>query len=485
MERFSLPRTACLLVCIVLASWLSAQQSKTLVSFDGYNGMFPYAPLVQGPDGNLYGTTGGGGKIFSPEFVSGAGTVFQVTPRGNTQLLYTFCSFSNCTDGSHPVAGLMLGNDGNLYGTTEGGGAYGYGTVFKITTEGQLTVLHSFAGSAETDGAYPLAGLVQATNGNFYGTTSSGGMWGYGSVFEITSEGNLTILYSFSYPNTDGYIPTSGLVQASNGDLYGTTQYNSTNGAGTIFRMNLHGDLTTIYSFCQQVGCTDGYWPLGTLIQGSDGNLYGTTVSGGANSNCDGTCGTVFRITPSGQLTILHNFDVLGSPAAGLVQGTNGDFYGTTFATAFQMTPSGELTTLYTFCSLPNCDDGVVGWPGLVQSTNGKLYGTTEFGGSSSNCSSYDYYGYPGCGVVFGLSAGMGPFVKAVPNSAAPGTSVMILGSNLNGATSVTFNGTTASFTVISDTEIIASVPAGAKTGSIEVGTPKGTLTSNTQFHVL
>jgi len=230
-----------------------------------------------------------------------------------------------------------------------------------------FTTLHNFEG---TDGYNPVRGLVQATNGDLYGTTSLGGANGYGTVFKITPSGTLTTLYNFCSQSgcADGAEPNTTLIQASNGDLYGTTLGGGTNSDGTVFKITLGGTLTTLYRFCLQSNCADGYSPEAGLVQASNGLLYGTTYYGGAHGD-----GTVFKITLSGTLTTLHAFDSADgdnpSRGAGLIQATNGNLYGITeyggafgLGTAFKITPSGTLTTLYSFCPVVNqngyCTDG-------------------------------------------------------------------------------------------------------------------------------
>jgi uncharacterized repeat protein (TIGR03803 family) len=326
--------------------------------------------------------------------------------------------------------------DGSFYGTTTYGGANGdWGTVFRITPGGTLTTLHSFAGP---DGTDPFA-LTQASNGSFYGTTGNGGTYDYfcngcGTIFKITPAGAFTTLYSFT-GGTDGYNPLAGLVQATNGSLYGTTAYGGISGdpalcqsgCGTIFSMTPGGTLTTLYTLCAEINCTDGAYPYAGLIQATDRNLYGTTLGGGVTGSSY-TYGTVFKITPSGALTVLHSFD-----------GTDGSF-----ATA-----------------------------GLLQATDGNFYGTTsQFG--ATDC----------CGTIFRLSVGLGPFVKTLPTSGEVGTLVRILGTNLTGVASVTFNGTAAMFTAVSPSLITTNVPTGATTGTLRVVTAGGTLSSNVAFLV-
>jgi uncharacterized repeat protein (TIGR03803 family) len=395
------------------------------------------------------------------------------------QTFTTLHSF-NLTDGAAPWAGLVQASDGKLYGTTRGGGAKNYGAVFRITPSGTLTTRHSFCSQYGCpDGAYPYAGLVQATDGNFYGTTFKGGAHTYGTVFKISPSGSLTPLYSFCSKSgcADGTFP-AGLVQATNGNFYGTTVGGGAHVRGTVFKITPSGTLTTLYSFCSKSGCTDGTDPHAGLVQATDGKFYGTTYVGGATNH-----GTVFKITPSGTLTTLHSFDGTdgGYPeAAALIQATDGNLYGTTppggahgVGTVFKITPSGSLTTLYSFCSKVNCTDGQYPEAALVQDTNGTFYGTTLEGGTHTY------------GTVFSLSVGLGPFVETQTTSGKVGAAVKILGTNLTGATSVTFNGTAAVFKVVSSSEITTTVPAGATTGKVKVVTPSGTLFSNVPFRVV
>jgi uncharacterized repeat protein (TIGR03803 family) len=284
---------------------------------------------------------------------------------------------------------LVQGTDGNFYGTTYGG-TYNLGTVFKITPDGKLTTLHSFANAP--DGEYPWAGLVEGTNGDFYGTTIKGGANNAGIVFSITPSGKMKTLHTFS--GNDGVYPYAGLVQGTDGNFYGTTHGAGAKGGGTVFRITPSGKLKTLYNFCSQSGCTDGEEPIAGLVQGKDGDLhfYGTTYAGGAGYACeDHPCGTIFKITPSGVLTTLHSFISTdgGNPSAMLVQDTNGNFYGTTYnyganndGTVFKIASGGgTLTTLHTFAGYPT--DGSYSSAGLVQAANGYLYGTTEEGGAN------------------------------------------------------------------------------------------------------
>jgi len=386
MANPDLMRDACiiLVVCAATAMAASAQSFTTLHSFESTDGAFPYAGLIQATDGNFYGTTSGGGAY------DYYGTVFKIAPVGTLTTLHSF----NGTDGSLPLR-LIQATNGNFYGTTEEGGTYGFGTVFKITPRGTLTTLHSFDSS---DGKFPVGGLSQATDGNFYGTTYEGGASGYGTIFKITPRGTLTTLHSFDGYH-DGALPWDRLIQATDGNFYGTTQTGGTYDHGTIFEITAGGTLTTLHSF----DFVDGDQAHAGLIQSTDGNLYGTTYGGGADPKCRRPlfgCGTVFSMTPEGVLATLHSFDSTdgANPSAGMIQASNVNFYGTTTSgagwrckggcgTVFQITSGGTLTTLHSFSSA----DGAAPWGELIQAVDGNFYGTTAQGGA---------YGY---GTIFRL----------------------------------------------------------------------------------
>jgi len=463
--RATAPLMGVLLVLFVLASSAAAQGFKVLFNFDGEDGGLPIAStLVQGVDGNLYGTT-------DWEGASGYGTVFKVTPAGVLTKLYDFCQNPDtCTDGANPVSGLVLGPDGNFYGTTIGGGTFGAGTVYKITPSGVLTTLYSFVGP---EGAFPATALVLGSNGNFYGTTSLGGnsaacpglFSGCGSIFEITSTGEFTLLHLFDL--NDGATPQAPLVQASDGNFYGTAFQGGSLGYGTVFKMTPSGALALLHSFSG----ADGEYPSGSLLQ--EGNVfYGTAAFGGSNGY-----GTVFEMTHQGVLRTIFNFD-LGNgyvPSGAIIRAADGYFYGSTESggpgacgTLFRFNAAGTLTVLHDFALEDGCYPN-----GQAQGTNGIFYGLGYGGGAHSY------------GTVFSFSAGLRPLVETAPASGKVGTSVQILGTNLRGATSVTFNRTAASFTVVSGTLITATVPAGATTGIVKVVTPRGTLSSNLSFQVI
>jgi uncharacterized repeat protein (TIGR03803 family) len=483
-------RAACLvlLFCAAAAVFAPAQTFATLASFTGANGAAPQGSLVQGTDGNLYGTTYGGGSNTSYCGSEGCGTVFKISPSGALTTLYSFCAQNGCTDGMFPYSGLLLATDGNFYGTTTKGGAGGWGTVFKITPDGSFTSLLSFCpqGPPCVDAGYPIAPLIQGGNGDFYGTTNLGGQGfggnGFGTVFKMTASGTLTILHSFCFDLncTDGAYPRAPLIQTANGNFYGTASLGGTDycsydqGCGTIFEITPEGQLTTL----QALNSANGAYPYAGLVQATDGYLYGTTFGGGGTPKlCMQGCGTVFKISPSGLLRVLQKLDITdgAKPYDALIQATDGNLYGTTYGdepasndgTIFEITPQGSLTTLYSFYGTSS------GYPegGLFQATNGRFYGTTLGGGVG--------------GTVFSLDMGLGPFVETLPSSRKLGAHVVILGNNLTGSTAVSFNGTSAAFTVISDTEVSTRVPSGASSGFVTVTTASGTLTSNKPFRVI
>ena len=474
---------------MVLAIPASAQ-FKSIASFNLTNGAdLEYGALVQGRDGNYYGTTAGGGG-------NGYGNVFKVTPGGAITPIYSFCSLTNCADGANPAAGLVLGPDGNFYGTTPLGGdsngcgfPYGCGTVFKVTPSGVLTTLYTFEVTSPGDG--PVGGLVLGNDGNFYGTTGSEG--GDGTIFKITPKGVLTALHYFGGP--DGLYPFGGLTLGTDGNFYGTTEAGGTsvacnNGCGTVFKMTPAGKLTTLHSF----NLTDGATLIGGLVQASDGNFYGTTATGGANQfpGCGQAfnlgCGTVFQISPQGSFTTIYNFcaqlncaDGM-SPYGTLVQGSDGNFYGTTYlggvninscefacGTVFEINTAGALNTLHAFDGV----DGSYPWAGLLLSTRGKLYGTTYSGGTGA------------LGTIFAESVGLSPFVQLVTVRGKVGATIEILGQGFTSSTTVSFNGTPATSVAKSGTFLTTVVPSGATSGPVSVTTGAVTLQSNKTFRVI
>jgi uncharacterized repeat protein (TIGR03803 family) len=377
-----------LLLCFLFAITSPAQTFTNLYNFTAATGESPSASLIQGHDGLFYGTATRGGAY-------NEGTVFSLTSTGTLGVLH---SFAWGGDGAQPYSRLLQANDGLFYGTTPVGG--GVGNVIRMTSQGEMTTLLYFCTDypACANGKTPYAGLIQANDGNLYGTTSQGGGGncdkGCGTVFSISLGGVLTTLHRFS--GTDGAYPTGELVQAKDGNFYGTTQQggygNCTNGCGTVFRISPRGTFTTLYKFCAQSDCADGSNPYAALVQANDGNLYGTTYSGGGIPYCWGGCGTIFKITPGGALTTLYRFCqeswCYGGvyPQAGLIQATDGNFYGTALSgggegvgTVFRMTPASQLTVLHNFSG--NGYGGLNPAAALVQASDGFFYGTTLSGG--------------------------------------------------------------------------------------------------------
>jgi uncharacterized repeat protein (TIGR03803 family) len=438
---------------------------KDLVNFDTTNGQNPIqTTLVQGIDGDLYGTTEYGG-------VYDNGTVFKISPSGTLTTLWSFCKETNCPDGNHPQAGLTLVIGGDFYGTTWGGGAHNSGTVFKITPTGALTTIYSFCSrSGCADGQNPNIGstLIQGTDGNLYGSTQL-------NFFRLTPAGKLTNLYT--YPSFAVQYPT-GVLQASDGNFYLTVSGGVAQD-GFILKITPAGKATTLYSFCSLSSCLDGANPGGPLVQGANGNLYGTTAGGGKYGN-----GTFFELTLAGKLTTLHSFDydvagnLGGDENSGVVLGADGNFYGVAYqggedcvfgcGTVFKMTPAGVLTTLYEFTG------GNLSWGpwGLTQDTAGTFYGATTNGGPKS------------IGTVYSVSDGLAPFVELVTNYGPVGKTIDILGQGFTGATGVTFDGVKATFDNASDTYMTVTVPNGALTGTVTVTTFTNTYKSNKIFKV-
>jgi uncharacterized repeat protein (TIGR03803 family) len=403
----------------------------TLVTFSSSNGNMPWAGLVQDTNGYLYGTTEYGGT-------NNVGTIFRMTTNGSLTTSYSFSSFGG-TNGTYPTAQLVMGANGNLYGTTFAGGAVlktittssntiiqqllpGQGTVFEVTTNGVLTTLVSFGG---TNGSEPQAGLTLAGDGNFYGVTTGGGTNSCGTIFQMTPSGTLTTLFSFNgyngscpdvpltlgadgnlygttrtslpggngaafeittggafttlayFNNGDGATPHSGLAAGTNGNYYGTTEFGGTNNLGTVYQLTPAGTETVLTSF----NLTNGACPVSDLTHGPNGLLYGTTYDGGTSN-----LGTIFTIDASGTLTTLLSFDETNgaNPQSKLVLGGDGNFYGTTtrggtndYGTIFQMTPGGTLTTLVSLTLSNSPAD-------LLLGADGNLYGVNYNGGFSA-----------------------------------------------------------------------------------------------------
>jgi uncharacterized repeat protein (TIGR03803 family) len=371
------------------------------------DGADPFGPLVWDKKGNLYGTTGYGGE-------NGAGTVFELSPQvggscpsgsysGHGWCETVLLSF-NSSNGSYPVAGLLI-NGGNLYGTTENGGAFGYGSIFKVTGKGAVETLYSFCALPDcADGAHPSGRLRMDDLGNLYSNTYSGGAYNAGTIFRLSPSGAETVLYSFcSQPGcTDGEEPVASLVRDRRTNLYGTTQIGGISSYGIVFKLAPNGEETVLYSFCSQNGCTDGANPAGDLIGDKKGNLYGTTGNGGATGSGDSPngFGTVFELSPevggscpSGSFSgngwcerVLHAFGGYAdgcNPSGGLTMDQNGNLFGsdnggcpvwTYPSTVFEITSGGSEIVLYSFPS------GERSNAAPIMDKNGNLYGTANLG---------------------------------------------------------------------------------------------------------
>lgn len=437
----------------IACSNVRAQTYTDLHSFKcATEGCYPYYPamLAQGRDGNLYGTSWWGGT-------ASYGAIFKVTPSGTLTTL----SNLDCTGsaGCAAYGGLSLGTDGNFYGASYEGGTYGYGTLFKITPSGALTVFHQFDGMAPDWGS-PWAPPVQGKDGNYYGLSA-------GIAYKITAAGKFKIISS-SVPGA----VTAPLIQATDGYFYGTAYSAGASNCGVVFRMSTAGAMKIIHEFDYAHGCS----PYAPLVQGTDGNFYGTTAFGGSAGE-----GTVYKLTPKGVLTVLREFadTVAPDPFAGLVLATDGNFYGATDGggkagngVLFKITKTGVYTVLYEV-PIDYLGTGRFPYSTPVQHTDGKIYGLMYVGGSNNE------------GTLYRLDVGLPPFVRSLTLSGTPGQTVQILGQGFTGTKNVKFGSGAATFTIISATYLTAVIPATGVTGSITVTTPSGTLTSRSTFKVV
>jgi len=380
--------TVVLGLAVVVPRSAQAQKFETLYRFRGAHGEGPdYGSLSRDAAGNLYGTTDSGGAL-------GLGNVFKLNTARKVTVLY---SFTGGSDGANPYGGVTTDREGSLYGTTASGGdlscggGYGCGTVFKLDTTGRKTILHFFNGN---DGDHPYAGLLLDAKGDLYGSTEYGGS-NYGTVFKVSVTGKYRVLHRFE--GQDGEYPGFGsLVRDADGNLYGTTYKGGRYGEGTVFKVSKTGKERVLYSFG-----TQGAQPLAGLFLDEKGNLYGTTTMGGASN-----AGTVFRLEASGKYAVLYSFTGGAdgaAPDAGVCVDSNGILYGTATlggdvncngswgcGTVFKLEPSGKVTVLHTFTG----NDGALPMADLIKDTAGTFYGTTYLGGHMS-CNG------DGCGVVF------------------------------------------------------------------------------------
>ncbi len=459
----------------------------TLYSFDGTVGEYPYGGLTLGTDGNFYGTTNRGGS-------AGFGSVYQITPAGVVTTLHTF---TNTGDGTDPSCAPVLGSDGNLYGSTTG--VYGStveanSTIYKITPAGVFTVLHTL--NPATDGSQ-AGSMILGADGNFYGGTAAGGTNAWGTVFKVTPTGAFTLLHTFS--NLADGRQGATLAQSANGTFYGATYLGGASSAGVVFKITSNGTFTKLHDLN---GSTDGTGVTGNMTLGTDGNLYNVAISNGANNS-----GTIFKVTPAGVFSTVLSFggaNVGLSPGTGLLQATSGLFYGSTefggtgnASVFYSLNQSlAPFATLVSTSGKEGAHIGILG-QGFTAATTVKFAGVaaTTIAHTSSTFITATVPAAALTGSVTvttgttTLTSSQGFKVKPTVTGFTPpngpvGTTVTLTGTGLTQATKVTFNGTSATFTVNSDTQITTTVPTGATTGKIAVTTKGGTASTTTSFTV-
>jgi uncharacterized repeat protein (TIGR03803 family) len=354
---------------LLMASFVQAQSFSVLYTFTGGNdGAYPHGSLLRDGQGNLYGTALNGGAL-------GNGTVFKLDGSGAETVLH---SFGGAPDGQYPTSGLVRDSKGNLYGITENGGTGNGGSAYKLTLQGKESIIHSFGFS--NDGVFPVAPFVRDSSGNLYGTAQAGGAFGYGMVFRLSATGAEAVLHNFDQSKGDGSAPVAGLIRDDSGNLYGTTFGGGAFGEGTVFEIDRTGVETVLYSFGKKTG--DGANPQGPVLRDSAGNFYGTT-NGGGSSNF----GTVFKLDAKGHEIILHSFGggIDGAnPAAGLTRDSAGNLYGVTtfggtrnYGVLFKIDARGSESILHTFTGQ---SDGGNPQVALLRDAAGNLYGVASGG---------------------------------------------------------------------------------------------------------
>ncbi len=374
-------RVTALLFVILLAAHTQAQTFTTLYNFTGgADGNLPEAGVIQDSAGNLYGTTWLGGEVQDD---CNCGVVYELNSSGTETVLHTF---SGSSDGSLPVTPMIQDQAGNLYGTTfEDGSAYG--NVFKIDTAGNESVLYSFRYGP--NGCHPAQGLIVDNSGNLYGTTSGCGSPGNGTIFKIDSAGSFSVVYSFT--GSDGAFPYFGhLTMGNNGDLYGVTAVGGAHNAGALYQLTTDGQFSVLHSFG---GASDGCYPWGTVTTDKSGNLYGTTGSCGSHGY-----GTIWKVNKKGRETILHSF--AGSPSdgcypfAGVARDSKGNVYGVTsgcgandWGGLYELKASGKLTLLHSFSGT----DGETPYGEVLLGASGEVFGTTTTGGKDGYGTVWSY----------------------------------------------------------------------------------------------
>ena len=408
------------LFSLAFAFAAQAQLTETLLhSFSPPpRGANPYTGLIRDAAGNLYGTTGSGGA-------ENAGAVYKLNTAGQLIVLY---SFTGGSDGSGPRSGVVRDSAGNFYGTTVYGGTYGAGVVYKLTTTGQLTPLYSFTGGS--DGAYPYSGVIRDSTGNLYGTTAYGGTGyhnaGDGVVWELSTAGQLTVLHTFA-GGAEGAYPYAGVIRDATGNLYGTTYFGGGSNAGVVYKVDTSNNETVLYNF---TGGTDGANPYSNVIRDSAGNLYGTTFAGGAAG-----LGVLYKLNTANHETPMYSF--LGgadgaNPFGGVVRDSTGNFYGTTIyggtsraGVVYQVTAAGSESVLYTFTG---GSDGTGPYAGVIRDSSGNIYGTAAYGGAAGEGVVFELNTAGAQTVLYGFPESIGGY--------GPNSGVILDGAgNLYGAT--------------------------------------------------
>jgi uncharacterized repeat protein (TIGR03803 family) len=459
----------CLLLAPFLTTRVVAQTPTTIYNFGGGEAL-PQSQLVEGLDGEFYGTSAEGGT-------NGRGVAYKLTSGGVEN---TIGSFPPASDAEHTAA-LILASNGNFYGTLPTGGTWDKGQVIEVSSTGVVSRLWAFTGGA--GGSDPMGSLYQASDGNLYGTTYSGGANNDGTIFKISTIGTFSIFYNFQ-GGANGSGPMAGLTLGSDGYLYGSTFAGGNYSVyGTLFKISSSGSFVPLYAF--QDG-TDGMSPDSNLVLGADDQLYGTAQSGSTQEYGTGF-GTVFKMTNQGTVTPLYDFinRVDGNTPNALALGNDGNLYGTAnlggdwyqfpsgqgFAgngTLFEVTPGGGFSLLYTFEGYPGGNPGAA----LIQGSDGSLYGTTENNASNDE----------GEGTAFKLNTGLPGTTSFSPTSGAIGTVVTVTGHGFTGITATTVGGTSAAFTFVSDTSVKVTVPSGTSTGVITLVMPSAHATTLLPF---
>ena len=462
MKKLTLAHAIAYLFCTFsLAMCTQAQTVTALASFDGPVAEFPASP-VQATDGNFYGVATGG--------IHGVGVMYRMTPDGSLSTAHSFCTQKPlCADGKDVLVGPILGSDGNLYGATSYGGSSDTGVIYRMSPDGEFTVIHNICPTNTCPDGTDISWLTEGSDGNFYGATADKGSHNDGEVFRVSPSGEFRVLHNFCSlaDCADGGLASSPPIEGIDGNFYGVARGGGGLQGGVMYEITSSGTYSVIHNFCDYSddNCS-GAQPL-SLVQDVSGNFFGVTTFAGAHG-----VGSLFEVTANHQYKVLHSFDLIsGTPLPGLTPGSDGNIYGKAVGsranggTIFSVTPSGAYTRVY---SLSN--DCVVGcglfWGPLFQGTDGRFYAGTTSGGSNND------------GTVFALDNGLGAIVKTAPTVGKVGRSVLILGNGLIGASNVTFNGVPATFTVESDIYLKATVPLGATSGTVSVVTPLGTLSS-------